>query len=102
MISICVVFHSARLYLSDVLDDDNLELVAVGLECLAQVCRLALRADRATDRVALLKQGLHDPNGDIAVCAGNENFARIDGRHELFADLMCVGTVEVAMNVWCV
>ena len=81
MISICVVIHSARFYLSDVLDDDNLELIAEGLERLAQVRRFALRANGATDRVALLKQGLHDPDGDVTVRAGNENLARTDGRH---------------------
>ena len=59
----------------DVGDDDDLELVAVGLEELAQVARLALRAHGASNGEACLEETLDDPDGDVAVRAGHKDLA---------------------------
>ena len=68
-------------YASDIGDDGDLELVAVGLEELAQVARLALRAHGAPDGVARLEEGLEDPDGDVAVRAGDEDLSRRNSGH---------------------
>ena len=69
------------MYLGDVIDNDDLELVAVRLEELAEVLRLALRAHSTAYCEALLEVGLHDPNGDITVRSGDKDLARVDSRH---------------------
>ena len=40
-----------------------------------------LPADSATDGEALFEEALHDPDGDVAIAAGDENPALIDGWH---------------------
>ena len=62
-------------HLGDIVHDNDLELVSVGLEELAQVARLALRAHGAPDGVARLEEGLEDPDGDVAVRAGDEDLS---------------------------
>lgn len=70
-----------NVYLGDVLNDDDLEFIPVRFESLAQVGRLALRADRTPDREALLEKSFDDPHGDKAVRASHEDFARGDCGH---------------------
>ena len=62
-------------YASDVGDDDDLELVAVGLEELAQVARLALRAHGAAHGESSLEEGLDDPYSDVAVRACDKDLS---------------------------
>ena len=63
------------MYLGDVIDNDDFELVAVRLEELAEVLRLALRAHRPSYSEALLELCLDDPDGNIAVGTGDKNLS---------------------------
>lgn len=51
------------------------------LEKLAEVSGFALRAYGAADGEAGLEEVFHDPYGDVAVCASDENLPRVDGGH---------------------
>ena len=62
-------------YLCNILYDDDLELVAMLLEELAQVPSLALRAHGASNGEACLEETLDDPDGDVAVRTGDEDFS---------------------------
>ena len=75
------------------LDDDYLELVAMLLEKLAQVPSLALRAHRASNGEACLKETLDDPDGDVAVRPSDED---LPGRDRWHAESLCGGFL-----CWC-
>ena len=62
-------------YLRDVIDNYDFEFVAIRLEELAKVLRLALRAHRPSYGEALLEVCLDDPDGNIAVGTGNKNLS---------------------------
>ena len=65
----------AETNLGDVIDDRNLELIAVRLEDLAEVLGLALGAHSAAHGEAMLEVGLGDPDADETVCTGDEGLA---------------------------
>ena len=69
-------------YHGHVLDDDDLNLVAVRLEECARVGSFGLRADGTTNGVALLQETLRDGHAREAVDTGEENLARSDSGHD--------------------
>lgn len=69
-------------YCSDVRDNDNFELVSVGLKEFLDVLRLALRAHGTPYGITFLKEGLNYPDGNKTVGTGDKNFlTRSNGRH---------------------
>ena len=62
-------------YLRDVLDDNNLEFVSIGLEDLTKVSGLALRAHGAAHGEPCLEEGFDDPYSDVAVRACDEDLS---------------------------
>ena len=70
------------MYLGDVIDNDDLELVAVRLEEVPEVWRLALRAHGTPYGITFLKEGLNYPDGNKTVGTGDKNsLTRSNGRH---------------------
>jgi hypothetical protein len=65
-----------RAVLRDVLDDDELEALAVLREQFFEKCAPGQRADGAAHGVPGFEIFLHDPNSEIAVRASDEDFSR--------------------------
>ncbi len=61
--------------LRDVFDEDELEALAVPGELLFEKCAPGQRADGAAHGVTGIEVFLHDPDGEIAVRAGDEYFS---------------------------
>ena len=62
--------------LRDILDDDDLEALAIVCELFFEKCALAQRADGAAHRIPDFEVFLHDPYSEIAVRARDEDFSR--------------------------
>lgn len=65
----------AYAHFDDVLDDNDFELIPKRFEEFTEVGRLALRADRAADREAVVEEGFDDPDGNVTVRAGHKDLA---------------------------
>ena len=65
-----------RAVLRDVLNDDELETLAVLRELLFEKCAPGQRADGAAHGVPGFEIFLHGPNGEIAIRARDEDFSR--------------------------
>jgi len=58
--------------------------ITIGIEKLPEMSSFLLRPDSPTDRVSLLKKGVHHPNGDIAIRTGDQDLAGgLHNRHDV-------------------
>ena len=62
-------------YHGHILDDRHFELVSICAKVVAEIRRLAVRANAAADGEAVLQKVLHDPRGDVSVGSSDEDLS---------------------------
>lgn len=93
-----LIFHGKRskiLYFRDVFNNGKFKLVTIFVEELRKVLSSSCRSDGASYRIALVKEFLAEPDGNIAISPGDQNFSRVDCGHDVWVNAVgwVVGTV---------
>ena len=95
-----IICGHSRTYLSDILDDDKLELVAEGAELFLDVRSFALAADSGSDGEACFEERLQCPCADEPVGSSDEHLSGGDCWHGERDEDPAVDELEFGWSCW--